>query len=60
MMADNLHIITTFVCPPIPTRKFDWMAYYEGEEELGRYGSGPTEHAAILDLVGVWPKEVEA
>lgn len=44
-------IITHHEYPPIPTRQFDWTAHYEGEEELGGYGYGPTEIAAIRDLV---------
>jgi hypothetical protein len=39
------------VYPPIPTRNFDWMACIEGNEEDGPYGRGPTEDAAIEDLI---------
>lgn len=31
--------------------ELDWVAYFEGEEELGNYGYGPTEQAAINDLL---------
>jgi L-alanine-DL-glutamate epimerase-like enolase superfamily enzyme len=44
-------IITTFVCPPIPVRSMDWIAYYDGEAEEGHYGYGETEAAAILDFI---------
>lgn len=44
-------IITSFVYPPIPMRQFDWQAYFDGEEELGGYGSGKTEQEAIDDLL---------
>ena len=43
-------IVTVFVYPPIPLRKFDWCAYYEGTEESGNYGWGATEDDAIASL----------
>jgi hypothetical protein len=36
--------------PPIPDRRFDWCALYEGEEEAGGYGWGATEAEAITDF----------
>ncbi len=53
-------ICTHHVYPPIPTREFDWCAYRDGEEELGEYGYGPTEAAAIADLAENYPDEDEA
>jgi hypothetical protein len=44
-------IVTVNVCPPIPCREHDWCAYPAGEEEDGAYGWGPTEAAAIADLI---------
>lgn len=44
-------IVTSFQNPPIPTRNFDWAAYttdYEGGDPIGY---GPTESAAIEDLL---------
>lgn len=46
----ELPVKTSYVCPPIPTRKCDWCAYPEGCEEDGPYGWGPTEQDAIKDL----------
>lgn len=43
-------IITEFVCPPIPTRAFDWRAFYDGEQESGCCGYGETKQKAIDDL----------
>ena len=43
-------IITENCYPPIPTRQFDWVAYYDGEEESGSRGYGATEQDAIDDL----------
>jgi hypothetical protein len=43
-------IVTVRVCPPIPARKFDWCAYYEGAEETGNYGWGVGEDDAIAAL----------
>jgi hypothetical protein len=43
-------IITQHVLPPIPTRNFDWCAYWDGWEEEGNYGWGETEELAIHDL----------
>jgi hypothetical protein len=44
-------IITAHEFPPIPIRSFDWCAYFDGDEELGNYGRGRTEAAAVADLV---------
>ena len=45
-------IATDFVYPPIPIRCWDWSAWYDGEEdEQMNIGQGPTEAAAILDLI---------
>lgn len=44
-------IVTSHVCPPIPVRAFDWCAHYDGEEEAGNYGYGPTEAEAIRDFI---------
>lgn len=47
-------IKTEFVYPPIPIRSQDWIAYFDGREEEGPYGSGETEQAAIEDLIENW------
>ncbi len=44
-------IVTSHEYPPIPIRTHDWCAYYEGEEEAGGYGWGPTEDEAIADFI---------
>ena len=46
-------IETVFVNPPVPTRQWDWVAYFEGEEG-GPKGSGPTRDAAVRDLREQW------
>lgn len=43
-------VIVSHNYPPIPVREFDYVAYYEGQEESGHYGYGASERAAILDL----------
>jgi hypothetical protein len=45
-----LRVVTSNIFPPIPDRRFDWIAYYEGEEEAGSYGYGSTEAEAIADF----------
>jgi hypothetical protein len=38
--------------PPIPTANYNWSAqfsFHDGDDEL--YGHGPTEDAAVLDLL---------
>ena len=45
-------IVTQCICPPIPTKEYDWLAtlsFYDGDE--GPQGYGETEEAAILDLL---------
>lgn len=44
-------IVTSYVFPPIPDRRHDWCAYYDGQEEAGNYGWGRTEAEAIEDFV---------
>lgn len=44
-------IVTSFLYPPIPIRSHDWCAYYDGQEEAGGYGYGPTEADAINDFI---------
>ena len=41
---------TEYVRPPIPTNRFDWMAFIDGDEEEGPTGRGPTELEAVKDL----------
>ncbi len=43
-------IRTSFDYPPIPIRHFDYSAWLDGHEE-GRTGRGPTEMAAVCDLI---------
>lgn len=45
-----MKIVTELNYPAISWRAFDWAAYFEGQEEDGPRGFGPTEKAAILDL----------
>lgn len=54
-------IITDFICPPIPVRACDWLAYYDGDEpddnENMKAGYGATEAEAIQDLLDAYPSE---
>lgn len=49
MDSGGRKIMTHCVFPPIPTRAFDWCAYYD--PEASEYGWGATEEEAIKDLV---------
>jgi hypothetical protein len=42
-------VVTIHCYPPIPERRYDWLAHYEGEEH-GDLGWGRTEIEAIIDL----------
>lgn len=44
------HIVTEYVYPPIPDRRWDWLAYDFSIGPEGPCGRGPTEEAAITDL----------
>jgi len=44
------NIITNYIKPPIPTTRYDWEAYYEGDEESGIIGYGKTKEEAIKEL----------
>ncbi len=37
--------------PPIPDRRWDWVAYFDGEEECGLRGWGKTKEEAVLNLL---------
>jgi hypothetical protein len=60
-MKSSIHIKTSFVYPPIPTRNHDWQAYdantYDCDcDENGFFstsplGHGATEQEAIADLL---------
>lgn len=50
-------IITVNTFPPIPIRQFDWMAHFEGDEELGPRGFGETEEKAVKDLTDNFPDD---
>ncbi len=41
-------IVTSYWRKPIPTDKYDWEAWYDGDEVVG--GFGRTEAEAIQDL----------
>ena len=43
-------IVTTFDAKPIPIRRFDWTATFEGYEPGDPIGYGETEEQAINDL----------
>lgn len=43
-------IVCSHVYPPIPIRDYDWLAYFDGEEE-GAQGWGRTEAEARQDLL---------
>jgi hypothetical protein len=53
-------IITHYEFPPIPDRRWDFIAYYDGEEESGHCGYGETEAEAIEDLKRLDEERAEA
>jgi hypothetical protein len=53
-------IITLNVYPPITDRRWDWIAYYDGEEESRHYGWGKTEQEALEDLRRLDEERAEA
>lgn len=60
-------IVTEHTFPPIPRRDWDWHAFYDGDEprDSGEddvpggmdFGEGPTEAAAVADLLENHPRE---
>jgi hypothetical protein len=55
----NRKIITEFTFPPIPTTKFDYISYFEGEEESGLRGNGATKKESIESLKRAESQEEE-
>lgn len=45
-----MKVVTEFINPPIPLRRFDWQAHIPGQEEHGPVGQGQTEVEALRDL----------
>lgn len=53
----GIEIATDFWLKPIPIRKFDWVAYFDGDEpDFDYIGSGATEAEAIADLIENHPR----
>jgi hypothetical protein len=50
---------TVCVYPPIPDRRWDWCAYYDGDEESGNIGYGTTEAEAVADFIENYAEEYE-
>lgn len=50
-------IVTRFIHPPIPDRRWDWCAYRKGEEEAGNYGWGRTAQEAVEDLEAMYAED---
>jgi hypothetical protein len=44
-------ILTSHICPPVPSRQYDWEAIRRDYDEGDPIGRGPTEQAAIDDLL---------
>jgi hypothetical protein len=50
-MHKGKKIVTSFDYPPIPTRDCDWSAVLDGYDAGDPIGRGPTETAAVADLL---------
>ena len=57
-----MKIVIECIAPPIPIRKFDFIAYLEGDEgeEDAPQGFGPSAGEAVSELIecldGNWPE----
>lgn len=62
-MHDGSKVITTNIFPPIPDRRFDWCAYFDGDEPNDNgsmmQGFGATESEAIDDLIRLYEEKCE-
>ena len=50
-------VVTSYIFPPIPDRRWDWIACYDGQEERAQNGFGRTEAEAVADLLENYPSE---
>lgn len=51
-------VIISYIYPPIPDRRFDFQAYYDGEEdEQMDVGFGSTAKEARFDLLDNYPRD---
>ena len=61
-----MKIVIHCIAPPIPTRKFDYIAYLDGDEgeEDAIHGYGASAGEAVSDLLecldGNWPEIARA
>jgi hypothetical protein len=55
-----MKIVVTFTGAPIPVRSFDWVAHFDGGEEDGPCGYGPTKLSALYDLRDALENDAEA
>jgi hypothetical protein len=54
-------IETSYSNPPIPTRAFDWCAYFDDVgADCSIYGWGETEREAINNLIEQYEEEIAA
>lgn len=54
-------IATKNICPPIPIRQFDWVAFVEGDEEDNAlHAHGATELEAVRNLAELLLEELES
>ena len=51
MVSRTQNIITQNICPPVPIRKWDWIATREDYDIGDTVGEGETEQKAIDDLL---------
>ncbi len=49
--VDCSEIVAVHINPPIPIRKFDWMAHFDGGDEEGPRGFGATIQEAVENLI---------
>ena len=47
---EDAKVKTQFINPPIPIRSFDWIAWFDGEEDSSFTGHGKTEEEAKNNL----------
>jgi hypothetical protein len=50
-------VVVNHICPPVPSRAFDWCAYEDGREEAMQYGYGATREAAVADFFEQYGEE---
>jgi hypothetical protein len=54
-----IRLIVSLVKPPIPTTKYDYCCYIDGDEERHHVGYGSTPASAVQDFLDEFEEDID-